>query len=73
MMTKRIADSAAVIREVARAADKGIPVSHLGSRTYCIVVLPGGQEAAFVFGGEYGKVSLSPAGRPAAGVLRDRP
>ena len=55
---KRIADSAAVIRELRGAPDKGIP-ENIWDRAHCVVVLPGVKKTAFLFGGEYGKGVVS--------------
>src|SRR5262245_61793132 len=56
--TKRIADAAAVIRELRATPDKGVP-DGIWDKAHCVAVLPGVKKAAFVFGGEYGKGVIS--------------
>jgi SH3 domain-containing YSC84-like protein 1 len=56
--TKRIADSAAVIRELRSAPDNGIPDS-IWEKANCVAIMPGVKKAAFVFGGEFGKGVVS--------------
>jgi lipid-binding SYLF domain-containing protein len=51
---ERLQDSAAVMSEIMRTPDKGIPQDLLG-KAQCVVVVPGLKKGAFVVGGEYGK------------------
>jgi lipid-binding SYLF domain-containing protein len=51
---KRLADSTAVLREMAHASDKGIPQDLL-RKAQCVVVVPGLKKIAFIGGGKYGR------------------
>ena len=51
--SKRLADAAAVVRELRGAPDGGIPQS-IWDRARCIAVMPGVKKAAFIVGGEAG-------------------
>src|ERR671933_2946245 len=55
---KRLADAAAVLREMRNAPDNGIP-EDLWSRAECVAVIPGLKKAALGVGGEYGRGVLS--------------
>ncbi len=50
----RLKTASAVLHEIMSAPDKGIPKDLL-AKAQCIVVVPGLKDAAFVFGGEYGR------------------
>jgi lipid-binding SYLF domain-containing protein len=56
--SKRIADAAAVLRELRAAPDKGIPVD-LWNKASCVAVIPSVKKGAFIIGGEYGKGLMS--------------
>lgn len=51
---ERLKESAAVLKEVMDAPDKGIPEDLLNS-AYCVVVVPGVKKAGFVLGAKYGR------------------
>src|SRR5262245_37823207 len=55
---KRIAEAAAVLRELRAAPDKGIP-NDLFEKASCVGVIPSVKKAAFIVGGEYGKGLMS--------------
>jgi len=55
---KRIAEAAAVLKEIHAVPDKDIP-QELWNKAECVVVVPSMKKAAFVFGGEYGKGLMS--------------
>jgi SH3 domain-containing YSC84-like protein 1 len=55
---KRIADAAAVLREIQSVPDKDIP-KDLWERARCVAVIPSMKKAAFIVGGEYGKGLIS--------------
>jgi lipid-binding SYLF domain-containing protein len=55
---KRLDESAAVIRELRNAPDKGVP-DELWHKASCVVVIPSLKKAAFVVGGEYGSGVMS--------------
>jgi SH3 domain-containing YSC84-like protein 1 len=50
----RIDAARAVIHELARTPDKGVPLS-VASKATCVIVVPGYKKGAFVFGGQYGQ------------------
>jgi SH3 domain-containing YSC84-like protein 1 len=50
----RAEDSATVLKEIAKAPDKGIPQEILAGAK-CVVVIPSMKKAGFVFGGRYGR------------------
>ena len=50
----RLKTASAVLHEIMSAPDKGIPADLL-AKAQCVVVVPGLKDAAFVFGGEYGR------------------
>lgn len=50
----RLKTAGAVLHEIMSAPDKGIPADLL-AKAQCVVVVPGLKDAAFVFGGEYGR------------------
>ncbi len=50
----RIASATAVIKELARTPDKGIP-SEIAAKASCIAVVPGFKKGAFLIGGQYGQ------------------
>src|SRR5258708_31964769 len=52
--TERIANSAAVLREVMATPDKGIPTSIL-EKAVCVAVVPSLKKGAFIVGAEGGK------------------
>ena len=56
--TRRIQDSAAVLREIHGTPDKDIP-QDLWKKAECVIVIPSLKKAAFVVGGEYGKGLMS--------------
>jgi SH3 domain-containing YSC84-like protein 1 len=69
---ERLAESAAVLKEVMDTPDKGIPEDLLKA-AYCVVIVPGVKKAGLVVGGSYGrgfavcrKDNLSGWGAPAA-------
>lgn len=51
---ERLADSAAVLREVMAMPDQGIPPELL-ARAQCVVIVPGLKKAGFIVGGQYGR------------------
>lgn len=51
---ERLAESAAVLKEVLDAPDKGIPADLL-QKAYCVVVVPGVKKVGLVVGGKYGR------------------
>jgi lipid-binding SYLF domain-containing protein len=51
---KRLAESTAVLREMAHASDQGIPQDLL-EKAQCVVVVPGLKKIAFIGGGKYGR------------------
>ena len=51
---ERLANSAAVVREVMASADQGIP-SELLAKAQCVVIVPGVKKAGFIVGGQYGR------------------
>jgi lipid-binding SYLF domain-containing protein len=53
--TERIREAARVLMEIHTVPDKDIP-EELWERAQCVIVVPSLKKAAFVFGGEYGKV-----------------
>jgi lipid-binding SYLF domain-containing protein len=53
-VAERLAESAAVLKEVMEAPDKGIPSDLLNS-AYCVVVVPGVKKVGFIVGGKYGR------------------
>jgi len=55
---KRLAEAAAVLREIHTAPDKDIP-QDLWEKAHCVAVIPSVKKAAFVIGGEYGKGVIS--------------
>ena len=55
---KRIAEAAAVLKEIHAVPDKDIP-RDLWDKAECVLVIPSLKKAAFVFGGEYGKGLMS--------------
>jgi lipid-binding SYLF domain-containing protein len=55
---KRIAEAAAVLREIHAVPDKDIPQS-LWTTARCGIVIPGLKRGAFIVGGEYGKGLMS--------------
>jgi SH3 domain-containing YSC84-like protein 1 len=63
---KRLADSAAVLREVMDAPDKGIP-QELLEKAHCVVIVPDLKTGAFIVGGKYGKGYLSCRNRRGVG------
>jgi len=56
--TERIAEAAAVLREIHAVPEKDIP-RDLWYKAACVLVVPSLKKAAFVFGGEYGKGLMS--------------
>ncbi len=54
----RLDEAAAVLSEIMKAPDKGIPRDLL-EKAHCIVIVPELKTAAFVVGGKYGKGYLS--------------
>ena len=56
--SKRLADAAAVVRELRGAPDGGIPES-IWERARCVAVMPGVKKAAFILGGEAGSGVVS--------------
>jgi SH3 domain-containing YSC84-like protein 1 len=50
----RLRETAATLREIMAAPDRGIPKDLL-DRARCMVVIPGMKKAAFLVGGEYGR------------------
>lgn len=54
----RVVSSALVLREIARAPDKGIPQDLL-DKCVCVAVIPGMKRAGFIFGASYGKGLVS--------------
>ncbi len=55
---QRIAEAAAVLKEIHAVPDKDIP-RDLWDKAECVLVIPSLKKAAFVFGGEYGKGLMS--------------
>jgi lipid-binding SYLF domain-containing protein len=51
---ERLTESAAVLKEIMEAPDRGIPEDLL-SAAYCVVVVPGVKKVGFVVGGKYGR------------------
>lgn len=51
---ERLADSAAVLRQIMASPDQGIPVPLL-AKARCVVVVPGLKKAGFIVGGTYGR------------------
>ena len=51
---ERLADSAAVLREVMTMPDQGIPPELL-AKAQCVVIVPGLKKAGFIVGGQYGR------------------
>ena len=56
--TRRIADAATVLTDIAAVPEKGVP-QDLWNKAACVMVIPGLKKAAFVIGGEYGKGLMS--------------
>src|SRR5215475_1677798 len=56
--TKRIEESATVLKEIHAVPDKDIP-QDLWEKAECVIVVPSLKKAAFVIGGEYGKGLMS--------------
>jgi lipid-binding SYLF domain-containing protein len=56
--SERIAEAAAVLKEIRATPDKDIP-QELWQRAACVIVIPSLKKAAFIFGGEYGKGLMS--------------
>ena len=56
--TKRIEESATVLKEIHAVPDKDIP-QDLWEKAECVIVVPGLKKAAFVVGGEYGSGLMS--------------
>lgn len=52
--TERLQESAAVLREILTAPDRGIPRDLL-DRAECVVVVPGVKKGAFLVGAKYGR------------------
>lgn len=50
----RLQASSQVFRQIMSTADKGIPQELLESAK-CVAIIPGEEQAAFIFGGQYGK------------------
>src|SRR5665213_4513956 len=55
---KRLDEVAAVLSEIMRAPDKGIP-QELLEKAHCIVIVPDLKTGAFLVGGKYGKGYMS--------------
>ena len=55
---QRMADAAAVVREIHSAPDSAIPQS-IWQHARCVVVMPGVKKAAFIVGAEHGKGVMS--------------
>jgi len=51
---ERLANSAAVVREIMASPDQGIPPELL-ARAQCVVIVPGVKKAGFIVGGQYGR------------------
>ena len=51
---ERLAESAAILKEIMDAPDKGIPSDLLRS-AHCVVIVPGLKKAGLVVGGKYGR------------------
>lgn len=51
---ERLANSAAVVREIMSDPDQGIPTELL-ARAQCVVIVPGVKKAGFIVGGQYGR------------------
>lgn len=51
---ERLANSAAVLREVMAMPDQGIPPELL-AKAQCVVIVPGLKKAGFIVGGQYGR------------------
>jgi lipid-binding SYLF domain-containing protein len=51
---ERLADSAAVLRQIMASPDQGIPEPLL-ARARCVIVVPGLKKAGFIVGGTYGR------------------
>jgi lipid-binding SYLF domain-containing protein len=64
--TKRIHESAAVLREIMAAPDKSIPSDLLG-KARCVGIVPNLKRAGFIVGGKYGKGVLACRTQAAAG------
>ena len=64
----RVEKAGRVFHEIMATPDKAIP-RDLMEKAKCIVIIPGEEKAAFIFGGNYGK-GVAPAGLPPAGALR---
>jgi lipid-binding SYLF domain-containing protein len=54
----RLNESAAVLKEVMDAPDKGVP-QELLDKAKCIVIVPGVKKGAFIIGGKYGRGFVS--------------
>ncbi len=67
----RLKTSAQVLWEIMSAPDKRIPDDPL-EKSQCIVIVPVFKKAAFVVGGQYGKVSSSAGVLPATGNPRQQ-
>ncbi len=70
----RLQTAATVIKEMASAADNGIPTS-LFAKAKCVVIIPGVKKGAVVVGGQYGRGYIScrndsPAGWSAPGGVK---
>lgn len=52
--TRRLADSATVLREVMGIPEKGIPQG-LFDKAACAVIIPGMKKGGFIFAGQYGR------------------
>jgi lipid-binding SYLF domain-containing protein len=51
---ERLAESAAVLRQIMASPDQGIPVPVL-AKARCVVIVPGLKKAGFIVGGTYGR------------------
>jgi SH3 domain-containing YSC84-like protein 1 len=53
-VAERLSESAAVLKEIMDAPDKGVP-GDLLSKARCVVVVPGVKKAGFIIGAKYGR------------------
>jgi lipid-binding SYLF domain-containing protein len=51
---ERLADAAAVLRQILAAPDQGLPTDVL-AKAHCVVIVPGLKKAGFIVGGTYGR------------------
>jgi lipid-binding SYLF domain-containing protein len=51
---ERLADAAAVLRQILAAPDQGLPTEVL-AKAHCVVIVPGLKKAGFIVGGTYGR------------------